>query len=59
MNNIFLGNGTSDPLLSGASGYNQLNIENELARMSQIQQMLEQKKVEMETSKEYLATRQM
>lgn len=50
MNNIFLGNGT-DPLLSGASEYKQLNIENELARMSQIQQMLEQKKTEMENAR--------
>ena len=56
MNNIFLGNGTSDPLLSGASGYNQLNIENELARMSQIQQMLEQKKVEMENARSQMST---
>ena len=55
MNNIFLGNGTSDPLLSGASGYNQLNIENELARMSQIQQMLEQKKVEMENARSQMS----
>ena len=54
MNNIFLGNGT-DPLLSGASEYKQLNIENELARMSQIQQMLEQKKTEMENARSQMS----
>ena len=57
MNNIFLGNGTSDPLLSGASGYNQLNIENELARMSQIQQMLEQKRGDRENARSRMSAR--
>ena len=42
-NNIFLGG--ADPLLDMGKGYQSRNLDDEIARMSQMQQMLEQKKM--------------
>ena len=52
-NNIFLGG--TDPLLSGPQTFKPCNYEDEIARMSQMQQMLEQKKAEMESARTQMA----
>lgn len=55
-NNIFLGG--ADPLLDIGKGYQSRNIDDEIARMSQMQQMLEQKKMEMEQSRSQITSPQ-
>lgn len=55
-NNIFLGG--ADPLLDMGKGYQSRNLDDEIARMSQMQQMLEQKKMEMEQARTQMAVPQ-
>lgn len=55
-NNIFLGG--ADPLLDMGKGYQGRNLDDEIARMSQMQQMLEQKKMEMEQTRTQMAVPQ-
>lgn len=55
-NNIFLGG--ADPLLDMGKGYQGRNLDDEIARMSQMQQMLEQKKMEMEQARTQMAVPQ-
>ena len=55
-NNIFLGG--ADPLLDMGKAYQSRNLDDEIARMSQMQQMLEQKKMEMEPSRSQITSPQ-
>ena len=56
-NNIFLGG--SDPLLAATQNFSPRNYDNEIERMSQMQQMLEQKKLEMENARAQMSSGQL
>ena len=55
-NNIVVGG--ADPLLDVGKGYQSRNSDDEIARMSEMQQMLEQKKMEMEQSRSQITSPQ-